>query len=110
MSNEMKMTTERLVDVFEQLLHIAPKEMTCRRKKDIYAHCIQKQVDSGLKVPEMSPRAMCKSCQALWHLQLGKKAWVQVAMSEHPGWNPVEMIPDDEFLAFETIVAGTKTR
>lgn len=105
MSNKLKMVTERLVDVFEQMLELR-EEMTCQKKKGVYAHCIAKMKEEQLETYEMNPRRMCETCLALWHMQLGKDAWVKVAKKKNPKWDPVRMIPRDQRVRNE-IAPGT---
>lgn len=95
MSDKLKMISERLVDVFEQMLGVA-EELTCQKKKGKYAHCILKMKEEGIKERDMLLGRMCAPCRALWHLQLGKEAWVEAVKKKYPDWEPMDLIPEKD--------------
>lgn len=103
MSNQLKMVTERLVDVFENVLRIS-REMTCEKKNGVYLWCGKVQYDEGIKPDDMNPKRMCDTCKALWHFQGAKTAWVAAVRRKNPGWDPLNSIPDEQRVLEENAI------
>lgn len=92
MTERLKLTSERLVDVFEDLL-ICREDLKCKRKPAEYAYCSRKQQkDEGKTLEKMEPKKLCKSCRALYYVQMARNTWLDAVGPLDKRWDPVELV------------------